>query len=58
MIVATGIANVYARDPMAMANGARALAEAWPGRFVLGVGVGHAPSVAKRGSTYRPRSPR
>src|SRR5258707_4788268 len=27
LIVAPGIANIYARDPMAMANGQRALAE-------------------------------
>ncbi len=52
MVFATGIANIYARDPMAMVNGARALAEAWPGRFVLGIGVSHAPSVAARGGTY------
>jgi probable F420-dependent oxidoreductase len=52
MVVATGIANVYARDPMAMANGARALAEAFPDRFVLGIGVSHAPSVARRGGVY------
>ena len=52
MIVATGIANIYARDPMAMANGAQALADAFPGRFVLGLGVSHAPSVATRGATY------
>jgi probable F420-dependent oxidoreductase len=52
MIVATGIANIYARDPMAMANGARTLAEAYPGRFLMGIGVSHAPSVAARGSVY------
>jgi probable F420-dependent oxidoreductase len=52
MVVATGIANIYARDPMAMASGARTLAEAFPGRFVLGIGVSHAPSVASRGGTY------
>ena len=52
MIVATGIANVYARDPMAMANGARTLAEAYPGRFILGLGVSHAATVARRGSVY------
>jgi probable F420-dependent oxidoreductase len=52
MIVGTGIANIYARDPMAMANGARTLGEAYPGRFVLGIGVSHAPSVATRGSVY------
>ena len=51
-IVAPGIASIYARDPMAMANGARAIAEAFPGRFVLGIGVSHAPSVAMRGSNY------
>jgi probable F420-dependent oxidoreductase len=51
-IVAPGIASIYARDPMAMANGARALGEAHPGRFVLGIGVSHAPSVAMRGGSY------
>jgi probable F420-dependent oxidoreductase len=52
LVVAPGIANIYARDPMAMANGAKALGEAYAGRFVLGIGVSHAPSVATRGSTY------
>jgi probable F420-dependent oxidoreductase len=52
IVVATGIANLYARDPMAMANGARALAEAYPGRFLLGIGVSHAPAVAARGGSY------
>jgi probable F420-dependent oxidoreductase len=50
--IASGIANIHARDPMAMANGARALGEAFVGRFILGVGVSHGPSVAKRGGTY------
>jgi len=50
--LATGIANIYARDPMAMANGAKALGEAHPGRFVLGIGVSHAPSVQTRGAEY------
>ena len=53
MVVASGIANIYARDPMAMASGAATLAEAYPGRFVLGIGVSHAPSVAARGSPGR-----
>lgn len=52
MIIATGIASIYARDEMAMANGAKALADAYPGRFVLGIGVSHKPSVATRGTTY------
>jgi probable F420-dependent oxidoreductase len=52
LVIASGIANIHARDPMAMANGAKALAEAHPGRFVLGLGVSHAPSVATRGGAY------
>ena len=53
LIVATGIANIYARDPMAMANGQRALAEQSGGRFLLGVGVSHRPAVeGLRGHTY------
>jgi probable F420-dependent oxidoreductase len=52
IVVATGIANIYARDPMAAANGSRTLNEAYPGRFVFGIGVSHAPSVAARGGTY------
>ena len=50
--LATGIANIHARDAMAMANGARALGEAYPNRFVLGIGVSHAPSVQMRGGDY------
>lgn len=52
MVIATGIANIHARDAMAMANGGRALGEAYPGRFVLGLGVSHKPSVAVRGGSY------
>jgi probable F420-dependent oxidoreductase len=51
-VVATGILNIYARDPMAAANGAKTLADAYPGRFLLGIGVSHAPSVATRGHEY------
>ncbi|MBO0735365.1 MAG: TIGR03620 family F420-dependent LLM class oxidoreductase [Alphaproteobacteria bacterium] len=53
LIVATGIANIYARDPMAMANGQRGLDEQSDGRFLLGVGVSHRPMVqGLRGHTY------
>jgi probable F420-dependent oxidoreductase len=52
LVVASGIANIWARDPMAMAAGGRSLAEAWPGRFILGLGVSHAPMVAARGHDY------
>jgi len=52
LVVATGIANIYARDPVAMAGGQRALAELSRGRFLLGVGVSHRPSVEGRGHAY------
>jgi len=52
--VAPGIASIYARDATAMANGARALADAFPGRFALGLGVSHAPTVERRGHAYGP----
>jgi probable F420-dependent oxidoreductase len=53
LVVATGIANIYARDPMAMANGQKALAEQSDGRFLLGVGVSHRPMVeGLRGHNY------
>src|ERR1700758_2722301 len=39
LIVATGIANIYARDAVAMASGQYTLAEQSGGRFLLGVGV-------------------
>ena len=49
LVIATGIANIWARDPTAMANGQRALTEAFPDRFLLGVGVSHAPTIPLRG---------
>jgi len=53
LIVAPGIANIYARDPMAMANGQRGLNEQSGGRFLLGLGVSHRPSVeGLRGHNY------
>ena len=52
LVIASGIANIWARDAAAMVNGSRALGEAWPGRFILGIGVSHAPSVRVRGHEY------
>jgi probable F420-dependent oxidoreductase len=43
--VATGIASIYAREPFAMQNARYALAEQSAGRFLLGLGVSHAPFV-------------
>jgi probable F420-dependent oxidoreductase len=39
--IATGIANIYARDAVTMANTQKTLEEAFPGRFLLGLGVSH-----------------
>ncbi|HEV8537100.1 MAG TPA: TIGR03620 family F420-dependent LLM class oxidoreductase [Candidatus Limnocylindria bacterium] len=52
LIVASGIANIWARDAVAMANGGRTLVDAYPERFLLGLGVSHAPVVKTRGQTY------
>jgi len=53
IVVATGIANIYARDPLAMSAGQKTLAEAYPDRFLLGLGVSHAPLVEGfRGHSY------
>ena len=53
IIIATGIANIYARDPVTTAAGQNTLAEAYPGRFLLGLGVSHVPLVEQlRGHTY------
>ena len=41
--VASGVANIWVRDAAAAINGANTLNEAHDGRFVLGVGVSHAP---------------
>ena len=57
LVIATGIANIWARDPVAMANGQRALSEAFPGRFLLGVGVSHAPVLKVRGQGARWEKP-
>jgi probable F420-dependent oxidoreductase len=45
--LATGIANIYARDPMTMRAAQNTLAEAYPNRFLLGMGVSHSHLVAR-----------
>jgi probable F420-dependent oxidoreductase len=53
LIVATGIANLYARDAHASAAARNTLAEQSGGRFLLGLGVSHAPLVeGVRGHRY------
>ena len=50
--VASGIANIYARDASASAMGYASLNKLYQGRFTLGLGVSHAPFVEQRGHTY------
>jgi probable F420-dependent oxidoreductase len=53
IVIATGIANIYARDAVTMAAAQKTLAEAYPGRFLLGLGVSHIPLVEQiRGHKY------
>ena len=53
LIVATGIANIYSRDAGSTMAGAKSLAEQSEGRFILGLGVSHAPMVeGVRGHAY------
>jgi probable F420-dependent oxidoreductase len=45
LIVASGIANIYGRDPLSAASAQNALNEQWGGRFLMGLGVSHKPVV-------------
>jgi probable F420-dependent oxidoreductase len=52
LIVASGIAVAFCREPIAASNAARALSELFPGRFILGLGVSNAMGNQKRGVRY------
>jgi probable F420-dependent oxidoreductase len=53
LVLATGIANIYARDAMTMRSARDTLGSLSGGRFLLGLGVSHAPMVAGlRGHDY------
>ncbi len=53
MVIATGIANIWARDAVAAHNAAKTLNAAYANRFVLGLGVSHRPLVERlRGHEY------
>src|SRR5437867_11587120 len=54
LLIATGIANIYARDATTAKQGQHTLATLSGGRFVLGLGVSHVPLVQDaRGHQYR-----
>jgi probable F420-dependent oxidoreductase len=50
--VASGILNIWGRDATATGNGAKTLEDAYPGRFVLGLGISHQHVVEARGHEY------
>ncbi len=52
LVVASGIASVWTWSPPELADRASRLARAYPGRFVLGLGVSHAPLVESTGQAY------
>src|SRR5580693_4080685 len=52
LIIGSSIANIYARDPFTARRGLRALSSLYDDRFILGLGVSHAPMVERRGHVY------
>ena len=52
LVLGTGIASVWTWPPAELAAAARRLEGLYPGRFVLGLGVSHAPLVEATGQAY------
>jgi probable F420-dependent oxidoreductase len=52
LVLGTGIASVWTWAPAELAAEANRLAAAYPGRFILGLGVSHAPAVEAAGQAY------
>jgi probable F420-dependent oxidoreductase len=52
LMIGSSIANIYARDPVTARRGLRTLSSLYGDRFVLGLGVSHAPMVERRGHVY------
>jgi probable F420-dependent oxidoreductase len=52
MVVATGIVNIWADDARAIAAAYHRLADAYPDRFLLGIGVGHREATAEYRHPY------
>ncbi|NIH84955.1 TIGR03620 family F420-dependent LLM class oxidoreductase [Amycolatopsis granulosa] len=50
--VGTGIANAWARPAPTAQAAARSVSEAHPGRFVLGIGIGHPYQAESTGQSY------
>jgi probable F420-dependent oxidoreductase len=52
MAFGTGIANIWARQPQTAHGASALLAQAYPGRFVLGLGVGYPEQAASTGQEF------
>ena len=52
MVFGTGIANIWARSAQTTHGAAALLAQAYPGRFVLGLGVGYPQQAASVGREF------
>nr|WP_240746860.1 LLM class flavin-dependent oxidoreductase [Cryptosporangium phraense] len=52
MVFGTSIANIWVRPAPTMSAGAAQLAQAYPGRFVLGLGVGYPEQAAAVGRSF------
>jgi probable F420-dependent oxidoreductase len=53
LMIGSSIANIYARDPFTARRGLRTLSSLYDDRFILGLGVSHAPIVERvRGHVY------
>src|SRR6202050_3161788 len=52
MVFGTGIANIWARQPQTAQGAAALLAQAYPDRFVLGLGVGYPHQAASTGREF------
>jgi probable F420-dependent oxidoreductase len=54
LVVASGVAAIGVRDARSMLAAQYTLAEAFPGRYLLGLGVSHAQLITGRGHPYPP----
>jgi probable F420-dependent oxidoreductase len=52
LVVGTSIASIWQHEPTEMVTAARTLGEAFPGRFLLGIGVSHGGARSWRGRAY------
>ena len=52
LVLGTGIASVWTWQPGELAAAADRLESLYPGRFILGLGVSHAPAVEATGQAY------